>query len=294
MVGGRRGWGGEAGRCLLACHDSPPRALSLNRPAALPSRYGPPLLWTRNNAAGIWHSRVVLPHSLVGSPAAAAAVAGPAGSALVAASTGDDAAAAAPAPDAKGGSASKRPPLHPGSAPGAATPGGGAPSAAAGGVGGSPRGVPRQRSVPDIPQHEEVEKQQPGVTAQADDARLLSSPLAQPAAAGSVAAAAAAAAVQADDGSQWRTLLEEQLRCGKGLLEGRRGVGARCLLLPLAPLAPPHLSDPPAHLHHPTTPHPPMPAVHRCGLCLVDVEYPLVALADGVYSRAFSGGPGVL
>jgi len=31
----------------------------------------------------------------------------------------------------------------------------------------------------------------------------------------------------------------------------------------------------------------------RCGLALVDVEIPLVALADGVHSRSFSGEGGM-
>ena len=149
----------------------------------------------------------MLPHSLLGSPAAAAAVAGPAAAALPASSSGDDVGAPGPAaPNGKDGSASKRPPLHPGPASRAPSPG------VAGG-GGAPRGVPRQRSVPDIPQHEEVEKQQPGVTAQPDDARLLGSPLLQPAAATAEGSVAAAAAAAADDANLWRTLLEEQLRC---------------------------------------------------------------------------------
>lgn len=168
-------------------------------------RYGPPLVWTRNNAAGIWDCRVELPHCLVGSPLAAAAVAGPVAGLPAPASGGK----------AGGGSASKRPPLHPNS-----TPGGGARAAAgvggaAGAISGGTGGIPRQRSVQAIPQHEDVEKQQPGVTAQPDDARLLSSPVfdASAAAAGGVAAAAVAAvAAEGDAANLWRSLLEEELR----------------------------------------------------------------------------------
>lgn len=314
-------------------------------------------MWTRNNAAGIWDCHVELPHSMVGSPAAVAAVG------AAAAMSNTAAAAAAPAAVANGkgaggGPASKRPPLHPG-AKAAAGP---SPAVAVG----SPKGIPRLRSVQAIPQQEEIEKQQPGVTAQADDARLLGSPAfqADAAGAGGVAAAAVAAA-QADDGTLWRTLLEEQLRCLLACLlaclaacllgclaacclpcfrgAGCMGYGAGCgrgwrvpggcplgsgcppaaaLLatplhcLPLLPVSPRTHTPPqpfrrcsrlalldvqvpqiPSYL--PT--HPPSTHMRahitatwhcRCGLALVDVEIPLVALADGVHSRSFSGGCG--
>lgn len=172
-------------------------------------RYGPPLVWTRNNAAGIWDCRVELPHSMVGSPLAAAAVAGPVAG-LPAPASGGKAAG--------GGSAPKRPPLHPNSTPGGSSrAAGGAGGAAAGAVSGGTGGIPRQRSVQAIPQHEDIEKQQPGVTAQPDDARLLNSPVfdASAAAAGGVAAAAVAAVAAegaGDAASLWRSLLEEELR----------------------------------------------------------------------------------
>ncbi|KAL4420764.1 hypothetical protein ABPG75_010420 [Micractinium tetrahymenae] len=190
------------------------------------SWYGPPLVWTRNNAAGIWDCRVELPHSLAASPQAA-----PGGAAAASAEAAHAAPAATGAGPASNGKAAKRPPLPPGAA-GAAAPSPGQGAAAPAGT-----GIPRLRSVPAIPVHEDVEKQQPGVTAQADDARLLHSPAAEAAAEVGVGPASAPAAAAADANS-WRLLLEEQL---------------------------------------------------RCGLVLVDVEIPLVALADGVHSRSFSG-----
>ena len=190
--------------CSLCATLQAPRACLL--PPYHPTRYGPPLVWTRNNAAGIWDCRVELPHSMIGSPLAAAAVAGPVAGLPAPASGGK----------AAGGSASKRPPLHPNSAAG----GGARAAAGAGGgvagVSGSTGGIPRRRSVQAIPQHEDIEKQQPGVTAQPDDARLLNSPVfdASAAAAGGVAAAAtvAAAAAEGDAANLWRSLLEEELR----------------------------------------------------------------------------------
>lgn len=153
-------------------------------------RYGPPQVWTRNNAAGVWDCQVELPHSLAAAQAAAGA-----------AETAPD----APASDGK---PSKRPPLHPGAAAGPAPAAAAAPPAAP-----AAKGLPRLRSVPAIPVHEDVEKQQPGVTAQADDARLLNSPVAQVAAEVGVGAAGApAAAAAAADSNSWRQLLEEELR----------------------------------------------------------------------------------
>jgi hypothetical protein len=151
-------------------------------------------VWTRNNAAGIWDCRVELPHDLAGPEAAPGAAAeGP----TAPPSNGEA---------VQGGSASKRPPLHPGAASGAAAP---APPPPSGG------GIPRKRSVPAIPEQEDVEKRQPGVTAQADDSRLL----------GSAAAAGAAPPQQGGgDADGWRPLLEEQLRWVAGA-----GVSVLCL-----------------------------------------------------------------
>lgn len=165
-------------------------------------RYGPPKVWTRNNAAGIWDCLVEMPHSL----AAAGPKAGEAGEAC-------DVAAANGTPPAAGGSASKRPPLHPGAASGTTAGPAAASPAKAGAAGAS---IPRKRSVPSIPQHEDIEKQQPGVTAQADDSRLLGSPAAEAAmAAGMGAAAGEAPADQAEAANMWRSMLEEQLRCAE-------------------------------------------------------------------------------
>lgn len=136
-----------------------------------------------------------LPHSLVGSPQAAAL-----------------AAAVAPAAPTGGAATAKRPPLH----PGAAKAGGGGPPAPVAPPASDAKGLPRLRSVPAIPQQEDIEKQQPGVTAQPDDSRLLSSPSAGAAAAAGMGAAAAlgaaADAQEGEAGSMWRSLLEEQLR----------------------------------------------------------------------------------
>ncbi len=148
-------------------------------------------MWTRNNAAGIWDCQVELPHSLASSQAETAAAAGAA------------AETAAPASDGK---TAKRPPLPRGAAAAAAPT-----AAAAPPVSPTALSLPRLRSVPAIPVHEDVEKQQPGVTAQADDARLLNSPAAKAAAEVGVGATFASDAAAAD-GNSWRPLLEEQLR----------------------------------------------------------------------------------
>ncbi|KAI3430723.1 hypothetical protein D9Q98_005309 [Chlorella vulgaris] len=142
--------------------------------------YGSPRVWTRNNAAGTWDCK-------------------------------EEAAASEAA-------AKQRPPMHPGAASGAGADAS-LPAGASGGLSGGLIGagsIPRKHSVPSIPAQEEVERKQAGVTAQADDARLLGSPSAKAAAAVGVGAAFAGGlggeGVQA--GPKWRPLLEEQLRCG--------------------------------------------------------------------------------
>jgi hypothetical protein len=132
----------------------------------------------------------------------------------------DPGAAAAPGKHqaaASGAAAKQRPPMHPGAASGAGA-AASLPAGASGGLSGGLIGagsIPRKHSVPSIPAQEEVEKKQAGVTAQADDARLLGSPSAKAAAAVGVGAAFAGGlggeGVQA--GPKWRPLLEEQLRC---------------------------------------------------------------------------------
>ena len=151
--------------------------------------YGPPLVWTRDNAAGTWHCRVEMPRSL------AAAASPPSGA---------DAAAA----NAAGGA--ELPSLPAGSTPASAA----SIAAAAAVTDGAP-------AADDVAMEEVV------------SAEVLD--------AATGAATAADEEGSADAGSTdaaWRSQLEERL---------------------------------------------------RCGLCLVDCEIPLVALADGVHSRSFSG-----
>ena len=245
------------------------------------------MLWTRNNAAGIWDSRVELPHSLA-AVAAAGDKAPIAADGAQAAPAANGTAEAAPAPAEQpaangGGSASTggRPPLHPSSAGG--SPAGAA--ALAGGKASGGGGMPRLRSVQSIPQHDDVEKKQPGVTAQPDDARLLGSPVFEGgAAAGAGGVVAAVGAPESDAAALWRTLLEEQLRCAGGLWRGpgvvQETASAGRQACPRA-----LLTSSPAACRPPSAPTP----CCSCGLALVDVEIPLVALADGVHSRSFSG-----
>jgi hypothetical protein len=127
-----------------------------------------------------------------------------------------------------------------------------------------------------------VEKHQPGVTAQADDARLLGSP----------AADAAAAGPEVDASNVWRSLLEEQLRWVCAFLL-RLLPPLLLLLWPVSQFSSVRYCA--SHACNISWMHqlPIRVCLHwcpcRCGLVLVDVEIPLVALADGVHSRSFSG-----
>ncbi|GAB4820286.1 hypothetical protein N2152v2_007332 [Parachlorella kessleri] len=256
--------------------------------------YGPPRRWTRNDARGVWDDQVEWPHSLAPIAATGAAAAAEGSGALPPSPKISSPRIQVAATPFAGGAA--KPPRHPGAPQGKAP----APSP----LSLPAAGLPRRHSVQDVPTVD-IEKTQPGVTAQHDDARLE----------------VATAAMEVDQGGQAgagaaRTAPGATPAAAAGLPGAELGMGVEAPAA-AAPAAAAAVAEGPvaaggpatevggrtgaagaAAGSTPTAAGTAGPASSslvqfeerlRCALVMVDVEIPLVALSDGVHSRAFTG-----